>query len=332
MHAIVIEKPGEPGVLQWTEVDEPEPAPDEVLLEVTAAGVNRADLIQRQGHYPPPPGAPPYPGLEAAGRIIAVGEAVSGWRPGDAACALLSGGGYAERVAVPAGQLLPIPEGLSLVEAAGLPEVACTVQANVFSLAGLRSGETFLVHGGAGGIGTMAIQLAAARGARVLCTAGSEQKVVRCRELGAEVAINYREHDFVTIVKEVTAGRGVDVVLDHVGAKYLSRNVDSLALGGRLVVIGLMGGRRAELDLAMLQAKLGAIHATRLRGRPKAEKAAVVAEVREQVWPLVDSAAVRPIIDRTVPMADAAAAHRAVEASEHIGKVVLTLDGSGSPA
>lgn len=329
MYAIVVEKPGDPDVLRWTEVEDPEPAPDEVLLEVSAAGVNRADLIQRLGHYPPPPGTPPYPGLEASGRIVAVGAEVSGWRPGDAACALLSGGGYAERVAVPAGQLLPIPEGSSLVEAAALPEVACTVQANVFTLAGLRSGETFLVHGGAGGIGTMAIQLAAARGARVLCTAGSEQKVVRCRELGADVAINYREHDFVTIVKEVTGGRGVDVVLDHMGAEYLSRNVDSLAVGGRLVVIGLMGGRSAELDLGALQAKLGAVHATRLRGRPKAEKAAVVAEVRERVWPLVVSGAVRPIIDRTVPMADAAAAHRAIEASAHIGKVMLTRGDAG---
>jgi putative PIG3 family NAD(P)H quinone oxidoreductase len=324
MRAIVIEEPGEPGVLRWSEVEDPPLAPDEVMLEVAAAGVNRADLLQRKGGYPPPAGAPPYPGLEAAGRIRAVGSAVTGWQLGDTACALLSGGGYAEQVAVPAGQLLPIPEGVSLTAAAALPEVACTVHANVFMLAKLAAGETFLVHGGAGGIGTMAIQIVAARGGRVLCTAGSAQKIARCHDLGADVAINYREHDFVTIAKEVTEGRGVDVLLDHMGASYLSRNVDALATGGRLVVIGLQGGRQAPLDLAILQAKRAAVHATRLRGRSRADKAAIVADVRRQVWPLIASGAVRPVIDRVIPMADAAEAHRVLEASEHFGKVVLT--------
>jgi putative PIG3 family NAD(P)H quinone oxidoreductase len=317
MRAIVITQPGGPEVLKWTEVDDPVAGPDEVLLDVAASGVNRADIMQRQGFYPPPAGAPPYPGLEASGRIAAVGENVTGWQVGDEACALLSGGGYAERVAVPAGQLLPIPRGVDLVDAAGLPEVACTVWSNVFMTAELRAGETFLVHGGGSGIGTMAIQLAKAFGARVLCTVGSEEKAAVCRDLGADVTINYRDEDFVEIAKPV------DVILDNMGAKYLPRNIEALAVGGRLVVIGLQGGARGELDLGALLSKRAAVHATSLRARPLEEKAAIVASVRAHVWPLIESGEVRPIIDRRIPMAEAAQAHELMESSGHIGKILL---------
>jgi putative PIG3 family NAD(P)H quinone oxidoreductase len=318
MFAIVIRKPGDPEVLEWAEVEDPVAGPGEVLLDVVAAAVNRADVMQRRGFYPPPPGAPPYLGLEVSGRIAAVGPGVSGWRAGDEACALLAGGGYAERVAVPAGQLLPIPRGVNLTAAAGLPEVTCTVWSNVFMRAGLASGETFLVHGGGSGIGTMAIQLARTTGARVLCTVGSAEKAARCRELGADLAINYREDDFVEAAP-------FDVILDNIGAKYLARNVQALATGGRLVVIGLQGGARAELDLGALLAKRAAVHATTLRTRPLDEKAAIITAVRENVWPLIESGEVRPVIDREVPMADAAAAHRLMEDSRHFGKIILRV-------
>jgi putative PIG3 family NAD(P)H quinone oxidoreductase len=318
MHAIVIREPGGPEVLEWTEAPDPEPAPGEVLLDVAASAVNRADVMQRIGVYDPPPGTPPYPGLEASGRIAALGEGVTGWRVGDEVCALLAGGGYAERVAVPAGQLLPVPDGVGLVEAAGLPEVACTVWSNVFTLARLEAGETFLVHGGGSGIGTMAIQLAKAHGARVLCTVGSAEKAARCLELGADAAVNYREEDFVE-------SGPYDVVLDNMGAKYLDRNVRSLATGGRLVVIGLQGGTRAELDLNALLRKRAAVHATSLRARPPEEKAAIVAAVREHVWPLLEAGKVRPVIDRTLPLAEAAEAHRVLEDSGHIGKILLSV-------
>ncbi|GAB2815749.1 NAD(P)H-quinone oxidoreductase [Actinoallomurus bryophytorum] len=319
MHAIVIENPGEPDVLRWTEVPGPVAGPGEVLLDVVAAGINRADISQRQGSYPPPPGAPEYPGLEASGRIAALGEGVTGWRVGDEVCALLAGGGYAERVAVPAGQLLPIPKGVSLVEAAGLPEVVCTVWSNVFMLAGLREGESFLVHGGGSGIGTIAIQLAKARGARVLCTAGSEEKLQRCRGLGADIAINYRTEDFV---KEAAP---VDVILDNIGADYLTRNVETLGTGGRLMIIGFQSGAVAEFNLGKLMRRRASVQSTGLRARPREEKAEIVASVREHVWPLVESGAVRPVIDRTVPMWDAAAGHRILEESTHVGKVLLTV-------
>lgn len=318
MRAIAIREPGDPDVLEWTEVPDPVPGAGEVVLEVAAAGVNRADVMQRRGLYPPPPGAPAYPGLEAAGRIVEVGADVTGWQVGDEACALLAGGGYAERVAVPAGQLLPIPRGLTTVEAAALPEVACTVWSNVFMLAKLAPGETLLVHGGGSGIGTMAIQLAKAHGARVACTVGSAEKAERCRALGADVVIDYTAEDFVR------AGP-YDVILDIIGAKYLARNVEALQTGGRLVVIGLQGGRRAELDLNALLLKRAAVHATSLRARPVDEKAAIVAEVRENVWPLIGSGAVRPVIDRTLPMTDAAEAHRVLEAGGHVGKILLTV-------
>jgi putative PIG3 family NAD(P)H quinone oxidoreductase len=317
MHAITIPEPGGPEALVWAEVPDPEPGPGEVLIDVAASAVNRADIMQRMGFYPPPPGAPAYPGLEVSGRIAALGEGVTGWQVGDEVCALLAGGGYAERVAVPAGQVLPVPRGVSLVEATGLPEVVCTVWSNVFMLAGLRVGETFLVHGGGSGIGTMAIQLAKANGARVLCTVGSPEKAARCRELGADVAINYRDEDFVTVAKPV------DVILDNMGAKYLARNIETLDVGGRLVVIGLQGGARAELDLGAMLGRRLTVHATGLRGRPLDEKAAIVASVREHVWPLIESGAVRPIIDCTVPMAEAARAHQIMEDSGHVGKIVL---------
>jgi putative PIG3 family NAD(P)H quinone oxidoreductase len=319
MHAIVIENPGEPDVLRWTEVPDPIAGPGEVLLDIVAAGINRADISQRQGSYPPPPGAPEYPGLEASGRIAALGEGVTGWSVGDEVCALLAGGGYAERVAAPVGQLLPIPKGVSLVEAAGLPEVVCTVWSNVFMLADLQEGESFLVHGGSSGIGTIAIQLAKARGARVLCTAGSEEKLQRCRELGADIAINYRTEDFV---KEAAP---VDVILDNIGADYLTRNVETLGTDGRLMIIGFQSGAVAEFNLGKLMRRRASVRSTGLRARPREEKAEIVASVREHVWPLVESGAVRPVIDRTVPMWDAASGHRILEESTHVGKVLLTV-------
>ncbi|GAA3393601.1 NAD(P)H-quinone oxidoreductase [Streptomyces roseoviridis] len=323
MHAITIPEPGGPDALVWAEVPDPVPAEGEVLVEVVASAVNRADLLQRQGHYDPPPGSSPYPGLECSGRIVALGPGVTGWSVGDEVCALLVGGGYAQKVAVPVGQLLPRPEGVDLVTAAALPEVACTVWSNVFMLAHLRPGETLLVHGGGSGIGTMAIQLAKAVGARVAVTAGGPEKLARCAELGADILIDYREQDFVEELHKATDGAGADVILDIVGAKYLDRNIKALAVSGRLVVIGLQGGVKGELNLGALMAKRGAVLATTLRSRPLNEKAAVVAAVREHVWPLVSAGTVTPVVDRTVAMADAAEAHRAVEASSHVGKVLL---------
>jgi putative PIG3 family NAD(P)H quinone oxidoreductase len=323
MRAIVITEPGGPEVLQLAQVPDPVPGPGEVLIDVAVSGVNRADLLQRQGLYPPPPGAPPYPGLECSGRVAGLGAQVTGWRPGDEVCALLAGGGYAEQVAVPAGQLLPLPGRVTLADAAGLPEVACTVYANVFQRAGLAPGESLLVHGGASGIGTMAIQLGRAHGARVACTAGSAAKLERCRELGAELAISYRDEDFTEAILEFTDGRGADVILDIMGAVYLPRNVMALATGGRLVVIGMQGGNRGELDLGVLLRKRASVQAASLRSRPVAEKAKIVAAVREQVWPLISAGQVLPVIDRTLPLADAPEAHRVMEAGTHVGKILL---------
>ncbi|TDC79190.1 NAD(P)H-quinone oxidoreductase [Actinomadura sp. 7K507] len=318
MHAIVIREPGDYDVLEWTQVPDPEPKPGEVLIEVAASAVNRADVMQRKGFYPPPSDAPPYPGLEVSGRITEVGPDVTGLAAGDEVCALLGGGGYAERVAVPASQVLPVPRGVDVVEAAGLPEVACTVFSNVFMLAGLREGETLLVHGGGSGIGTLAIQLAKARGARVVTTVGSAGKAARCKELGADVTVNYREEDFVE-------SGPYDVILDLIGAKYLARNVDALAVGGRLMVIGLQGGTKAELDIGKLLRKRALVHATTLRARPLEEKAEIVAGVREHVWPLVESGEIRTVVDRRIPMPDAASAHRLMEDSGHVGKILLTV-------
>ncbi|WFB08523.1 NAD(P)H-quinone oxidoreductase [Streptomyces sp. LX-29] len=324
MHAITIPEPGGPEALVWAEVPDPVPGEGEVLVEVVASAVNRADLLQRRGHYPPPPGASPYPGLECSGRIAALGPGVSGWSVGDEVCALLTGGGYAEKVAVPAGQLLPVPNGVDLVTAAALPEVVCTVWSNIFMIAHLRPGETLLVHGGASGIGTMAIQLAKAVGARVAVTAGGPEKLAACRELGADILIDYRAQDFVEEVRAATDGAGADVILDIMGAKYLDRNVSALAVNGRLVIIGLQGGTRAELNLGALLAKNCAVTGTGLRRRPLSEKAAIVAAVREHVWPLIGGGRVRPIVHGTFPLRDAAAAHAVLEESGHVGKVLLT--------
>lgn len=307
----------------WDEVPDPVAGEGEVLVEVMAGAVNRADILQRQGFYNPPPGTSPYPGLECSGRIAEVGPGVSGWAVGDEVCALLAGGGYAEKVAVPAGQLLPLPKGVSLTQAAALPEVVCTVWSNVFMVAHLRPGETLLVHGGSSGIGTMAIQLAKAVGAKVAVTAGSREKLDRCAELGADILINYREQDFVEEIKKATDGAGADVILDNMGAKYLDRNVQTLAVNGRLAIIGMQGGIKGELNIGALLGKRGAISATSLRARPLAEKAAIVAAVREHVWPLLDAGHVRPVVDRQLPMNEAAQAHRVVEESGHVGKVLL---------
>lgn len=324
MKAVVVTAPGGPEALTLQDVPDPVARPGEVVLTVTAAGVNRADLMQRMGHYPPPPGAPAWPGLECSGTVSQVGEGVVGWAVGDQACALLSGGGYAEQVAVPAEQLLPIPTGVDLVDAAALPEVTCTVWSNVFMLAGLRPEEVLLVHGGSSGIGTMAIQLARQIGARVAVTAGTPDKLARCAELGAGILVDYREQDFVQEVRDATGGHGADVVLDNMGAKYLARNVDVLATNGRLVVIGLQGGRSAELDLGVLLSKRAAVLATSLRARPAAEKASIVASVREHVWPLVSDGVVRPVVFERLPLDQAAQAHRLLEGSTHVGKVLLT--------
>jgi putative PIG3 family NAD(P)H quinone oxidoreductase len=323
VRAVVITAPGGPEVLNLEEVPDPVPGEGEVVVEVAAAGVNPADVMQRQGFYPPPPGASAYPGLECSGRIAAVGPGVSGWREGDSVCALMAGGGYAERVAVPAGQLLPIPSGVSLIDAAALPEVACTVNASVFGQARLAPGEVLLVHGGSGGIGTMAIQLAKARGAVVACTAGTPAKLERCRELGADLAISYRDDDFVTAVRDFTGGRGADVILDIIGAPYLARNIEALATNGRLLQISTREGVRAEVDLGVLMRKRISIFASTLRARPVAEKAVIVADVRDQVWPLVAAGHVVPVVDRTLPLAEAAQAQLLLENGTHVGKILL---------
>ncbi|WP_436758205.1 NAD(P)H-quinone oxidoreductase [Streptosporangium sp. V21-05] len=316
MRAIVIDKPGGPEVLTWREVPDPLPERGEVIIDVAASAVNRADTLQRQGFYDPPPGASPYPGMECSGVVEAVGSDVEGFAPGDRVCALLSGGGYAEKVAVPWQQVMRVPEGVDLVEAAGLPEVACTVWSNVFMTARLRKGETLLVHGGASGIGTMAVQLAKAFGSRVVVTAGSPEKIARCLELGADEGIDYRREDFSEKVK-------ADVVLDIMGGKYLAGNVKVLKTGGRLVVIGLQGGTKGELNLGALLAKRASVHGTTLRARPVDEKGAIVRGVVDNVWPLLDAGAIRPVVHARVPMSNAAEAHRILESGEHIGKILL---------
>jgi putative PIG3 family NAD(P)H quinone oxidoreductase len=322
MRAVIASSTGGPEVLSVGELPDPTPGPGEVLVAVAATAVNRADTLQRQGFYPPPPGASDVIGLECSGTITALGEGVEGWAVGDEVCALLAGGGYASYGVVPVGQVMPVPAGVSLVEAAALPEVACTVWSNVFMVAGLQPGERFLVHGGSGGIGTMAIQLASAVSAKVFATAGSAAKLAACAELGADVTINYREEDFVEVLK---ADGGADVILDNMGAKYLGRNVDALATEGRLVIIGMQGGSKGELDINALLRKRGAVIATSLRARPLADKAAICASVVENVWPLVADGTVRPIVHTTMPLEDVAAAHALMESSDHIGKIVLTL-------
>jgi putative PIG3 family NAD(P)H quinone oxidoreductase len=318
MQAVTLPSFGGPEVLTLAEVPDAVAGPGEVLVDVTATAVNRADLLQRQGFYNPPPGASPYPGLECSGVISALGEGVAGWAVGDEVCALLSGGGYAQMVAVPVGQLLPVPTGVSLLDAAALPEVACTVWSNVFQLAALEPGETLLVHGGTSGIGTFATQLASRHGAVVTVTVGSAVKAARALELGAAKAVLYKEEDFV-------ASGPYDVILDNMGASYLGRNVDALATNGRLVVIGMQGGVKAELNLGTLLSKRAAVHATSLRARPAAEKADIVTAVLAGVWPVIAAGEVVPVIDRVLPLAQAADAHRLLEESSHIGKVLLQV-------
>lgn len=323
MRAVVVPEPGGVEALQVVDVEAPEPGPGEVLVRVTAAGVNRADLMQRQGFYDPPEGATPVLGLECSGDVVALGEGVTEFSKGEHVVALLSGGGYAEYVAVPAGQVAVAPGGVDLVDAAGLMEVAATVWSNVFMMAKLQHGETLLVHGGASGIGTMAIQLAKAFGARVVVTVGSDEKAAFCRELGADLAINYRETDFVDALDE--AGLKADVILDIVGAKYLDQNVRALNTAGRLVVIGLQGGVKGELNLNRLLMKRAAVMATSLRARPTQEKAAIVSAMVAQVWPLVADGTVRPIVHARMPLDQVRDAHQVLEDSSHTGKVLLTL-------
>lgn len=327
MRAVQITEPGGPEVLQVTEAPDPVPGPGEVLIDVVAAGLNRADVQQRRGHYPPPPGAPDIPGLEVSGRIAGFGPEVT--RPfsvGDKVVALLSGGGYASKVAVPAGQVLRIPDGVDLVTAAGIPEVAATVYSNLYMTAGLQAGETVLIHGATGGIGAFAIQLAKALGAVVATTAGTPEKAATARGfLGADIAIDYSTQDFPVALREANGGHGADVILDVVGAKYLSANLDALEVHGRLVVIGLLGGARAELDLGKLLSKRAAVIGTTLRARPVAEKTAIMDAVRDVVWPLITDGSIRPLVARTFPLAEVAEAHRYFDSGQHTGKVLLTM-------
>jgi putative PIG3 family NAD(P)H quinone oxidoreductase len=328
MHAVTISSFGDPDVLRWSEVPDPgQPGEGEVLLDVVASAVNRADLLQRQGNYPPPLGASDILGLECSGRIAAIGTGVEGWSVGDEVCALLAGGGYASAALVPVGQVMPVPDGIELITAGGLPEVACTVHDNVFRTGALADGETVLVHGGSSGIGTMAIQMVRAlRPAATVCvTAGTDEKLQRCAELGADVLINYRTEDFVEKIRGATDGRGADLVLDNMGAKYLERNIDVLAPDGRVVIIGMQGGSKAQINLGALLPKRGTVTAKGLRGRPPAQKADICAAVVREVWPEVAAGRIRPVIDRVLPMSDPADAHSVVESSTHVGKVLLAV-------
>jgi putative PIG3 family NAD(P)H quinone oxidoreductase len=330
MYAITVSEPGGPDVLQWTEVPDPVAQPGEVVIDVVAAGVNRADIMQRQGHYPPPPGASDILGLEASGRIAALGEGVTGWKVGDEVAALLAGGGYAEKVAVPAAQLLPIPDGVDIVTAAGLPEVASTVWSNVIAAGRLSAGETFLVQGGTSGIGTHAIQVAKALGARVAATAGAPDRLERSRELGADIVIDYHD-DIPAELMKATDGHGADVILDNMGAKGLAGNIASLAMDGRLVIIGMQGGVKGELNLGALMGKRGSVISMGLRARPVEGpngKGTVVAGVRELVWPMIADGRVRPITHDTVPMEEAGRAHAMFDEGGVIGKVLLVTPGA----
>jgi putative PIG3 family NAD(P)H quinone oxidoreductase len=322
VRAVVVTTPGGPEALELADQPDLRPAAGEVLIDVRAAGVNRADLLQRQGHYPPPPGASDVIGLECSGVVAAVGDGASRWRPGDEVVALLSGGGYATQVVAPAGQVLPVPAGVDVVTAAGLIEVAATVASNL-QLAGLAAGETLLVHGGSGGIGAFAIQYAKALGATVLTTAGSPDKLDYCRALGADLATSYRE-DWAAAVR-TAAPDGADVILDVMGGAYLEPNVSTLAIGGRLVVIGLQGGRRGTLDLGVLLSKRGHVIATNLRGRPVAEKSEICALVEREVWPLITAGTIQPTRQTTFALAAAADAHRRLESGDNLGKIVLVV-------
>ncbi|MGC8549761.1 MAG: NAD(P)H-quinone oxidoreductase [Acidobacteriaceae bacterium] len=324
MRQIGMESPGGPEVMQVVEGARPEAGAGEVLIRVRAAGVNRADLLQRAGKYPPPADASPVLGLEVAGEITALGEGVTAWKVGDAVCSLTHGGGYAEFVVVPAGHCLPVPKGFSMVEAAALPEAAMTVWSNVFEAARLAEGESLLVHGGASGVGSCAVQYGVALGHRVFATAGSDAKCEAVRKLGAE-ALNYRAEDFVTVVWESTGGHGVDVILDMVGGDYLARDLHALAMDGRVSVIATQGGRRAEFDVALMMRKRAVITGSMLRPRTVAEKAAIVAALREKIWPLYESGRIKPLLHGVYALENAAEAHRELESGGHIGKLVLTV-------
>jgi len=325
MRAVVVPEPGDADALTLAERPDPVPAAAEVRIRVTAAGLNGADLSQRRGFYPSPPGAPEWPGLEVSGVVDAVGDGVDAWQAGDRVCALLPGGGYAELVTVDAGLVLPVPDSVDLVEAAGLPEVAATVWSNVFDLGRLAAGEALLVHGGSSGIGTMAIQLGRALGADVIATAGSEEKAAFCREVGAHAAVDYNTQDFVEAARAFTDDRGVDVVLDIVGGAYIARDLDALATGGRILSIAVRDRTPAVVDMGLLMRKRASIHGTTLRARPLAERVAILAAVRANVWPLLADGRVRPVIDSVFPLEDAAAAHRRMESSAHRGKILLRV-------
>jgi putative PIG3 family NAD(P)H quinone oxidoreductase len=328
MRAVEIATPGGPDVLTLVERPDPTPAEGDVLIAVAAAGINRPDVLQRRGGYPPPPGASDIPGLEVAGTIAAVGPGVRGWRAGDRVCALVAGGGYASLCAAPAPQCLPVPASLDMVSAAAIPETFFTVWTNVFDRGRLKAGESALFHGGSSGIGTTAIQLAAARGARVFATAGSEEKCRACEALGAERCINYKTEDFAAAVKHLTSGRGVDVILDMVGGGYFGQNMAALAVDGRLVEIGFMGGSAsAQLDLGQVLRRRLTVTGSTLRPRTVAEKGEIAAALRREVWPLLEQGRVKPIVYKTFPLEQAAAAHRLMESSEHVGKIVLTVGG-----
>ncbi|KAL8467931.1 hypothetical protein ACS0TY_031252 [Phlomoides rotata] len=325
MKAIVITELGGPEVLQLQEVEDPKIKDDQVLIRVAASALNRADTIQRQGRYPPPKGESEYLGLECSGTIEAVGKNVHRWKIGDQVCALLGGGGYAEKVAVPAGQVLPVPTGVSLEDAASFPEVACTVWSTVFMLSHLSQGETILIHGGSSGIGTFTIQLAKYHGVKVFITAGSEEKLAACKDLGADVCINYKTEDFVSRVKEETGGKGVDVILDNIGASYLQKNLESLNFDGRLFLIGFMGGTVAEINLTSLLARRLTVQAAGLRNRDPENKARIVNEVEKNVWPAIAAGKVKPVVYKRIPLAEASEGHCLMESSKHIGKIVLLV-------
>jgi len=328
MTCIEIAQPGGPEVLRAVERPDPVPGPGEVVIRVAGAGVNRPDVMQRRGAYPPPPGASDIPGLEVAGTIAAVGDRVDEWRLGDRVCALVSGGGYATMCAAPAPQCLPVPESLDLAAAGAIPETFFTVWTNVFDRGRLQAGETALVHGGSSGIGTTAIQLAVARGATVFVTAGSDDKCRACEQLGATHAINYQKRDFVEAVRELTAGRGVDLILDIMGGSYLPRNLTALATEGRLVQIGLMGGESSTIDLRRILGRRLTLTGSTLRPRTVGEKGAIARALRREVWPLLERGTVKPIIHRTFALHEAAEAHRLMESSEHIGKILLSVQPS----
>jgi NADPH2:quinone reductase len=326
MQAIEIREPGDPDVLQLTTRPTPVPAADEVLIKVAAAGVNRPDCLQRRGHYPPPPGASDLPGLEVAGVIVAVGDAVDTFTIGESVCALLTGGGYAEYCSAPAVQCLPVPQGMSLSDAAAIPETFFTVWTNVFELGRLQAGESLLVHGGASGIGTTAIQLAKALGAQVYATAGSTEKTRLCEQLGATRAVNYRTEDFLKVIKPLTNKHGIDVVFDIVGGSHLEQNIKLLATGGRLVVIGILGGAKGNLNLGLVLSKKLTVTGSTLRARPPEAKGEIAQALREHVWPLLESGAVKPIVQTSLPLQDAARAHELIEANDTAGKLVLIVD------